>query len=85
MPLAEVAAAVERAHDAYLRWRMVPAPQRGELELLLGDELRAHKQALGELVTLEVGKVSSEGLGEEQEMIDICDSSASASGWVSQR
>ncbi len=72
-PLAKVAASVERAHAAYLRWRVVPAPQRGELVRLLGDELRAHKQALGELVTLEVGKVSSEGLGEVQEMIDICD------------
>jgi aldehyde dehydrogenase (NAD+) len=52
---------------------MVPAPQRGELVRLLGNELRTHKQALGELVTLEVGKVASEGLGEVQEMIDICD------------
>jgi aldehyde dehydrogenase (NAD+) len=51
----------------------VPGPQRGELVRLLGEELRAHKQGLGELVTLEVGKVSSEGLGEVQEMIDICD------------
>ncbi|APW47950.1 aldehyde dehydrogenase (NAD+) [Rhodoferax antarcticus] len=71
--LPDVASAVERAHAAYLRWRLVPAPQRGELVRLLGDELRANKQALGELVTLEVGKVSSEGLGEVQEMIDICD------------
>ena len=71
--LAEVSATVERAHAAYLRWRQVPAPRRGELVRLLGDELRRHQQALGELVTLEVGKVSSEGLGEVQEMIDICD------------
>jgi len=70
---AAVASTVERAHAAYLRWRMVPAPQRGELVRLLGHVLRSHKQALGELVTLEVGKVSSEGLGEVQEMIDICD------------
>ena len=70
---AEVAHAAERAHAAYVRWRDVPAPRRGELVRLLGDELRAHKEALGELVTLEVGKVSSEGLGEVQEMIDICD------------
>jgi aldehyde dehydrogenase (NAD+) len=68
-----VANVAERAHAAYLRWRMLPAPQRGELVRLLGNELRTHKQALGELVTLEVGKVSSEGLGEVQEMIDICD------------
>ncbi|MDO8449597.1 MAG: aldehyde dehydrogenase family protein [Rhodoferax sp.] len=72
-PLAQVAATCDRAHTAYLRWRQVPAPQRGELVRLLGEELRSHKQALGELVTLEVGKVSSEGLGEVQEMIDICD------------
>ena len=71
--LAGVASATERAHAAYLRWRVVPAPQRGELVRLLGEELRAAKQSLGELVTLEVGKVSSEGLGEVQEMIDICD------------
>ena len=69
----EVANTAERAHAAYLRWRMLPAPQRGELVRLLGNELRSHKQALGELVTLEVGKVASEGLGEVQEMIDICD------------
>jgi len=72
-PVADVATATERAHAAFLRWRSVPAPQRGELVRLLGEELRANKQALGELVTLEVGKVSSEGLGEVQEMIDICD------------
>ncbi|MDO9195192.1 aldehyde dehydrogenase family protein [Rhodoferax sp.] len=72
-PLAQVAVTCDRAHTAYLRWRQVPAPQRGELVRLLGEELRSHKQALGELVTLEVGKVSSEGLGEVQEMIDICD------------
>ncbi len=69
----EVAHTAERAHAAYLRWRMLPAPQRGELVRLLGNVLRTHKQALGELVTLEVGKVASEGLGEVQEMIDICD------------
>ncbi|MEO8121869.1 MAG: aldehyde dehydrogenase family protein, partial [Rhodoferax sp.] len=72
-PLDAVAATAERAHAAYLRWRQVPAPQRGELVRLLGEELRSHKQMLGELVTQEVGKVSSEGQGEVQEMIDICD------------
>jgi aldehyde dehydrogenase (NAD+) len=61
------------AHQAYLRWRGVPAPRRGELVRLIGEELRLHKAALGRLVTLEVGKVESEGLGEVQEMIDICD------------
>jgi aldehyde dehydrogenase (NAD+) len=71
--VADMAAVVERAHGAYLHWRNVPAPQRGELVRLLGNELRAHKQVLGALVSLEVGKVTSEGLGEVQEMIDICD------------
>lgn len=71
--LADVADTAARAHAAYLRWRQVPAPQRGELVRQLGNVLRSHKQALGELVTLEVGKVASEGLGEVQEMIDICD------------
>ncbi len=71
--LSDVAAAAARAHAAFLRWRLLPAPQRGELVRLLGEVLRANKQALGELVTLEVGKVSSEGQGEVQEMIDICD------------
>ncbi len=66
-------AIIERAHDAFLAWREVPAPRRGELVRLLGEELRASKEALGALVTLEVGKIVSEGLGEVQEMIDICD------------
>ena len=70
---ADVAATVEAAHTAFLHWRTVPAPGRGELVRLLGEELRAHKQALGALVTLEAGKIASEGLGEVQEMIDICD------------
>jgi aldehyde dehydrogenase (NAD+) len=70
---AEVAAVVDRAHAAFKSWRTVPAPVRGELVRLLGEELRTHKQALGQLVSLEVGKVTSEGLGEVQEMIDICD------------
>ncbi len=66
-------AAIDRAHEAYLTWRKVPAPRRGELVRLLGEELRAAKADLGRLVTLEAGKVTSEGLGEVQEMIDICD------------
>ena len=69
----DAAAAVEAAHQAFLAWRDVPAPRRGELVRLLGEELRAHKAALGRLVSIEVGKVASEGLGEVQEMIDICD------------
>ncbi len=61
------------AHRAFLAWRNVPAPRRGELVRLLGQELRAHKAVLGRLITIEVGKSLSEGTGEVQEMIDICD------------
>lgn len=70
---AAVPAAIDKAHQAYLDWRRVPAPQRGELVRLFAEELRAHKAALAELVTLECGKSISEGEGEVQEMIDICD------------
>ncbi len=66
-------AAIAAAHEAFLSWRNVPAPKRGELIRLLGEELRAGKAALGRLVSVEVGKITSEGLGEVQEMIDICD------------
>ena len=61
------------AQAAFLQWRLTPAPARGELIRLLGEELRAAKTELGQLVTLEAGKILSEGLGEVQEMIDICD------------
>ncbi len=71
--VAEVGAAVGRAHQAWRDWRQVPAPKRGELVRLLGEELRANKDALGRLVTIEAGKIVQEGLGEVQEMIDICD------------
>ncbi len=64
---------VGAAQAAFRQWRDVPAPRRGELVRLLGEELRAAKTALGALVTLEAGKITSEGLGEVQEMIDICD------------
>lgn len=64
---------IDRAHNAFLEWRVVPAPKRGELVRLLGDELRKSKDDLGRLVSIEVGKIPSEGLGEVQEMIDICD------------
>jgi aldehyde dehydrogenase (NAD+) len=71
------AAAVERkiasAASAFLEWRRTPAPKRGELIRLFGEELRANKAPLGRLVTLESGKIFQEGLGEVQEMIDICD------------
>jgi aldehyde dehydrogenase (NAD+) len=71
--MAEVQQAIARAHTAQLAWRDVPAPRRGELVRLLGMALREHKSALAALVTLEAGKVTSEGEGEVQEMIDICD------------
>ena len=64
---------VAAAQSSFQTWRMLPAPQRGEVVRELGNELRLHKKALGELVTLENGKIRSEGLGEVQEMIDICD------------
>ncbi|EKF18706.1 aldehyde dehydrogenase family protein [Nitratireductor pacificus] len=70
---AETGAVIDRAHEAFKAWRDVPAPRRGELVRLLGEELRAAKDDLGRLVSIEVGKVRSEGLGEVQEMIDICD------------
>lgn len=65
--------AIERAHQAFLAWRDVPAPRRGELVRLFGEELRAGKPDLAALVTLEAGKIASEAAGEVQEMIDICD------------
>ena len=68
-----VAAVVDKADAAFKQWRNVPAPRRGELVRLLGEELRAFKTDLGRLVSLEAGKIPSEGLGEVQEMIDICD------------
>jgi len=68
-----VQAVIEAAHAAYLAWRDVPAPRRGELVRLLGEELRRIKRDLGRLVTLQAGKIVSEAEGEVQEMIDICD------------
>ncbi|MFL6784533.1 MAG: aldehyde dehydrogenase family protein, partial [Sphingomicrobium sp.] len=67
------AKAAERAAQAFLEWRTVPAPRRGELVRLLGEELRGAKEPLARLVTLEAGKIHAESLGEVQEMIDICD------------
>ncbi|MGG7518247.1 L-piperidine-6-carboxylate dehydrogenase [Allorhizobium undicola] len=69
----EASATIERADEAFRAWRLVPAPKRGELVRLLGEELRAAKTDLGRLVSIEAGKIPSEGLGEVQEMIDICD------------
>jgi len=68
-----VEAAIAGAAAAFTAWRQVPAPRRGELVRLLGEELRAAKADLARLVTLEAGKITSEGLGEVQEMIDVCD------------
>ncbi|WJM97341.1 aldehyde dehydrogenase family protein [Pseudomonas defluvii] len=64
---------IDVAHKAHLAWRNVPAPRRGELVRLFGEELRKNKAVLGELVSIEAGKITQEGLGEVQEMIDICD------------
>ncbi|GII94633.1 L-piperidine-6-carboxylate dehydrogenase [Sinosporangium siamense] len=64
---------VQAAHEAFLSWRTVPAPRRGELVRRLGELLRVHKGDLAELITIETGKIRSEALGEVQEMIDICD------------
>ncbi|SAK51656.1 aldehyde dehydrogenase [Caballeronia catudaia] len=70
---ADVDAALGAARTAFATWRNVPAPRRGELVRLLGNRLREKKEALGRLVSLEAGKILQEGLGEVQEMIDICD------------
>jgi len=70
---AEAEAMIARAREAFLAWREVPPPRRGELVRLIGEELRKEKDALGALVSLENGKILQEGLGEVQEMIDICD------------
>ncbi len=64
---------VAQSAEAFKRWRSVPAPVRGQVVRAIGDELRKHKDALGALVSLEVGKIRSEGLGEVQETIDIAD------------
>ena len=70
---AEVDAKISASVKAFHAWREVPGPRRGELIRLFGEELRTNKLALGRLVTLEAGKILQEGLGEVQEMIDICD------------
>jgi aldehyde dehydrogenase (NAD+) len=69
----EVQAKVGAAAEAWLQWRDVPPPRRGELVRLYGEALRAHKNELGTLVSIEAGKILQEGRGEVQEMIDICD------------
>ena len=70
---AEYEKVASRAHEAFLAWRTVPAPRRGEVVRQIGEELRRLKKPLGALVTLEMGKIRAEGEGEVQEMIDICD------------
>jgi aldehyde dehydrogenase (NAD+) len=70
---ADVPSAVEAAAEGHRQWRAVPAPARAELVRRIGLELRAHKDALGELVSWEAGKIVEEGRGEVQEMIDVCD------------
>ncbi|MCS2608013.1 L-piperidine-6-carboxylate dehydrogenase [Halomonas dongshanensis] len=69
----DIDTAIANAETAFLAWKKIPAPRRGELVRLFGEQLRQHKEALGELVTWECGKILQEGLGEVQEMIDICD------------
>jgi aldehyde dehydrogenase (NAD+) len=64
---------VEQAHQAFLEWRLVPSPKRGEVVRQIGEALRKYKEPLGKLVSYEMGKSYQEGLGEVQEMIDICD------------
>ncbi|MCH5598702.1 L-piperidine-6-carboxylate dehydrogenase [Niabella ginsengisoli] len=64
---------VQQASDAFLQWRLWPAPKRGEVVRQIGEALRQYKEPLGKLVSYEMGKSLQEGLGEVQEMIDICD------------
>lgn len=71
-PLADAERIIREAEAAFLLWRAVPAPARGELVRRFGEELRQHKALLGRLVSIETGKILQEGLGEVQEMIDIC-------------
>ena len=70
---ADVRNKVTKSVEAFKQWRVTPAPRRGELVRIYGEILRENKEALGALVTLECGKIYQEGLGEVQEMIDICD------------
>src|SRR5215208_208326 len=66
-------AVLHKAQEAFLRWRLWPAPKRGDIVRQIGDALRENKPNLGRLVSYEMGKSLQEGLGEVQEMIDICD------------
>ena len=62
-----------RAAEVFRRWRLLPAPKRGEIVREIGNELRLHQKELGALVSLEMGKILAEGIGEVQEMIDVTD------------
>lgn len=70
---AQVTSAVQAAHQRYLDWREVPAPLRGNVVRAFGELVRQHKAALGEIISIEVGKIRTEGLGEVQEVVDICE------------
>jgi aldehyde dehydrogenase (NAD+) len=70
---AETDVSIAAAHAAFLRWRITPAPRRGELVRRLGELIREHRGDLADLITIEVGKIRSEALGEVQEMVDICE------------
>ena len=72
-PLAELPDIIVRSKRAFKQWREIPAPRRGELVRLWGEELRAAKEEIGRVISIEVGKIVEEGLGEVQEAIDICD------------
>lgn len=70
---------VKVAHENFMKWRRIPAPKRGQINRMIGEELRTLKEPLGKLVTLEMGKIVSEGFGEVQEAIDIADFSVGLS------
>jgi L-aminoadipate-semialdehyde dehydrogenase len=71
--MADYECVMARASEAFLEWRMIPAPRRGEIAREIANELRLHQRDLGALVSLEMGKILPEGLGEVQEMIDVAD------------
>ena len=70
---------MEKAEKAFQKWRKMPAPKRGQIVKEIGLKLQEYKEPLGELITLEMGKIKQEGLGEVQEMIDIADFSVGLS------
>ncbi|MBM3467857.1 MAG: aldehyde dehydrogenase family protein [Alphaproteobacteria bacterium] len=78
-PLDQVEKIIHQSQNAFLKWRTIPAPKRGELVRLFGIELRTHKEDLAHLITLECGKILEESRGEVQEMIDMCDFAAGLS------